>query len=85
MYIWTNCPRSVKELSQPDNGISLSEKRIISQRALPAEKRSSIKVTLRSIYCGLLLFGQVCLNSVKKVIPFISAINVISTGNASLE
>ena len=33
--------RSVKELSQPDDGISLSEKRIISQRALAAEKRSS--------------------------------------------
>ena len=33
--------RSVKELSQPDDGILLSEKRIISQRALAAEKRSS--------------------------------------------
>ena len=58
--------RSVKELSQPDDGISLSEKRIISQRALAAEKWSSIKATLRSIYCGLILFGQFCLNSVKR-------------------
>ena len=33
--------RSVKEPSQPDDGISLREKRIISQRALAAEKRSS--------------------------------------------
>ena len=66
LYIRTNCTRSMKELSQPDDGISLSEKRIISERALAAEKRSSIKVTLRSIYCGLLLFGQFCLNSVKR-------------------
>ena len=32
--------RSVRELSQPDDGISLSEKRM-SQRALAAEKRAS--------------------------------------------
>ena len=54
LYIWTNCTRlfptlfngedaidrNVRELSQPDDGISLSEKRI-SQRALAAEKRAS--------------------------------------------
>ena len=56
--LYLECERAI---SQPDDGISLSEKRIISQRALAAEKRSSIKVTLRSIYCGfLLLFGQFC-------------------------
>ena len=65
-FFLTNCARSVKELPQPDDGISLSEKRIISQRALAAEKWSSIKATLRSIYCGLILFGQFCLNSVKR-------------------
>ena len=65
-FFLTNCARSVKELPQPDDGISISEKRIISQRALAAEKRSSIKVTLRSICCSLLLFGQFCLNSVKR-------------------
>ena len=57
-FFLTNCARSVKELPQPDDGISLSEKRIISQRALAAEKRSSIKVTLRSIYCSLLLLKR---------------------------
>ena len=55
----SNCSRSVKELRQPDDGISLSEKRIINQRALAAEKRSSIKVTLRSIYCSVLLLSIV--------------------------
>ena len=60
-FFWTNsnCSRSVKELRQPDDGISLSEKRIINQRALAAEKRSSIKVTLRSIYCSVLLLSIV--------------------------
>ena len=40
--------RSVKELSQPDDGISLSEKRIISQRALAAKKRSNLRKTGQS-------------------------------------
>ena len=52
---------NVKELSQPDDGISFSEKQI-TQRALAAKK--TVKATLRSIYCGLLLFGRFCLNSV---------------------
>ena len=42
---------SVKELSQPDDGISFSEKQI-SQRALAAKKNGLwiVKATLRSIY-----------------------------------
>ena len=66
---WRRCDRQECEKSYRSltmHGISLSEKRIISQRALAAEKWSSIKATLRSIYCGLILFGQFCLNSVKR-------------------
>ena len=57
--------RSVKELSQPDEGISFSENQI-SQRALGATKNGLwiVKARLRSIYCGLLLFGRFCLTSV---------------------
>ena len=59
--------RSVKELSQRDcdDGISLSEKRIISPSCRKNGPRI-VKATLRSIYCGLLLSGQFCLNSVKR-------------------
>ena len=89
--------RSVKELLQPDDGISFSENQI-SQRALAAKKNGLriVKATLRSIYCGLLLFGRFCSTSViladicpvdfsLSLIPFISPIDVISAGNAAPE
>ena len=89
--------RSVKELLQPDDGISFSENQI-SQRALAAKKNGLriVKATLRCIYCGLLLFGRFCSTSViladicpvdfsLSLIPFISPIDVISAGNAAAE
>ena len=86
----------MKELSQPDDGISFSEKQI-SQRALAAKKtvfellKRRWEVSIAVYYylddfAWILSLADICpVGFSLSLIPFVIPIDVISTGNAAPE